>query len=80
MFLTEEQPSSGQSLMQLEKKLQLERFKQQGVYLSSINGLGETLLSPEQGANTFHVSSPIDGVQLAEISGRVSGSPGESGA
>ena len=69
MFSIEEQPSSGQSLLQLEKKLQLERFKQQGVYLSSINGLGETLLSPEQGANTFLVSSPIDGVQLAEISG-----------
>lgn len=68
MSKTQEHASSAQSLLQLEEKLQLSRFKHQGVYLSSINGLGEPLVSIASGVENAIVCSPIDKAQLAEIS------------
>lgn len=68
MSTTQEYASSAQSLSQLEETLQFGRFKQQGVYLSSINGLGEPLVSSASGVENAIVCSPIDKAQLAEIS------------
>ena len=68
MTSNKKMPSSYESLLQLEEKLQLSRFKKEGSYISGINGLGEALYKNDSQAEKISVFSPIDGASLAEFS------------
>ena len=61
-------PNSAESMRLLEKRLQLSRFKKNGHYLSSVNGLGLPICSDDDQLAAIPVFSPIDGCKLAEFS------------